>query len=86
VRGFTWRFAMGYRIDEIEGIGASYREKLKQAGVDTIKELRNRNAENLAAAIDKINKEKKLARSTPTVSDITKWIEQAKKTEPKITY
>ena len=57
-----------------------------QAGVDTIKELRNRNAENLAKAIQTINEVRRLARATPSVSMVSNWIDQAKKTDPKISY
>ena len=35
----------------IDGIGPQFSELLEEAGVDTIKELRNRNAENLYAKI-----------------------------------
>jgi hypothetical protein len=54
--------------------------------VDTIKELRNRNADNLAEKMATINEEKKLARTTPSVSMITDWIAQAKTTDPKISH
>ena len=54
--------------------------------MDTIKELRNRNAENLAAKMKAVNAEKKLAHATPGTSAVEGWIEQAKKTDPKITY
>jgi len=33
-----------------------------------------------------VNAEKRLSRTTPGVSTTTKWIEQAARTEPKITY
>ena len=35
----------------VSGVGRQYAELLEASGVDTIKELRNRNAENLAQAI-----------------------------------
>lgn len=70
----------------VSGVGKQYAELLEASGVDTIKELRNRNAENLAVAIEKINGQKKLARSNPTTSMVSDWIAQAKKTDPKISY
>ena len=70
----------------VSGVGRQYAELLEGAGVDTIKELRNRNAENLAKKIEEVNGEKKLAKSTPSVSMVENWIAQAKTTDPKITY
>ncbi len=70
----------------VKGVGGQYAELLEAAGVDTIKELRNRNAENLATKIDEVNKEKNLANATPSASTVAGWIEQAKTTDPKISY
>lgn len=70
----------------VSGIGRQYAELLEASGVDTIKELRNRNADNLAEKMQEINAEKKVARTSPSVSIVKDWIDQAKKTEPKITH
>ena len=70
----------------ISGIGRQYSELLEASGVDTVKELRNRNAENLAAKLDEINKEKKLAKATPSTSTVAEWVTQAKTLDPKISY
>ncbi len=70
----------------VSGVGRQYAELLEASGVDTIKELRNRNPENLAAKMGEINAAKKLAKATPSQSVVEGWIAQAKKTEPKITY
>jgi predicted flap endonuclease-1-like 5' DNA nuclease len=70
----------------ISGIGPEYAELLEAAGVDTVKELRNRNSENLVAAMKEINEQKRLTRSVPTQTVVAKWVEMAKTTEPKITY
>jgi predicted flap endonuclease-1-like 5' DNA nuclease len=70
----------------IAGIGAEYSELLESAGVDTVKELRNRNPENLAAKLSEVNEQKKLTRMTPGVNAVTQWVEQAKKLEALITY
>jgi len=70
----------------VSGIGRQYAELLEAAGVDTIKELRARNAENLAAKMQEVNEIKHLAKSSPSVSTVQDWVAQAKKTEPKITY
>ena len=70
----------------ISGVGSQFSELLNGAGVDTIKELRNRNAANLAAKMEEVNTEKKLAKVAPTEATITKWIDAAKTMDPKLTY
>lgn len=70
----------------ISGVGEEYSELLEAAGVDTVKELRNRNAENLTAAMATTNEQKKLVRSVPSVAQVTKWVAQAKTLDPLITH
>ena len=70
----------------IKGVASQFAELLKVSGVDTIKELRNRNAENLHAKLTEINAEKKVTRVVPSLSLITDFIEQAKNLEPVITH
>lgn len=70
----------------ISGIGPQYSELLEAAGVDTVKELRNRNAENLAARMKTVQQEKKLTRTAPGVSTVSRWIARAKELEPVISH
>ncbi|MXN65760.1 DUF4332 domain-containing protein [Stappia sp. GBMRC 2046] len=70
----------------IKGVGEEYSELLEAAGVDTVKELRNRNAENLAAKMREVNETKKLVRQVPADSAVAGWVEQAKKLPPMMTY
>jgi predicted flap endonuclease-1-like 5' DNA nuclease len=70
----------------ISGVGPQYSELLEAAGVDSVKELRHRNAENLAKKMAEVNALKKLARTSPATSIVDRWIAQAKTTEPKITH
>ena len=70
----------------ISGIGRQYSELLEAAGVDTVKELQHRRADNLSAKMAEINDEKKLAKNTPAESVVADWVEQAKKMEPTITH
>ncbi|MGY9056152.1 MAG: DUF4332 domain-containing protein [Alphaproteobacteria bacterium] len=70
----------------VSGIGEEYSDLLEASGVDTVKELRNRNATNLAAKMEEVNAEKKLVRKTPSESQVTKWVEAAKGMEPMLTY
>ncbi|MGB0747482.1 MAG: DUF4332 domain-containing protein [Magnetospiraceae bacterium] len=70
----------------ISGVGEEYSELLEAAGVDTVKELKNRNAANLTAKMEEVNEEKKLVRKVPAESQVEKWIAQAKELPPILTY
>jgi len=70
----------------ISGVGPEYAELLEGSGVDTIKELRHRNAENLAAKMAEVREQKKLTRVAPSAKVVAKWVAKAKELEPKITY
>jgi predicted flap endonuclease-1-like 5' DNA nuclease len=70
----------------IRGVSEEYSDLLEEAGVDTIKELRNRNPDNLHAALIKTNQEKSLVRRAPSKRQVTDWIEQAKTLPPRVTY
>ena len=62
----------------IKGVGEEYSDLLEEAGVDTVAELANRNAENLFAKVTEVNEKKKLVRRPPTADMIKDWINQAK--------
>ncbi len=70
----------------INGVASQYAELLECAGVDTVKELKHRNAENLAAKMAEVNDEKNLVRRTPSAKVVQHWISQAGKLPPKVTY
>jgi predicted flap endonuclease-1-like 5' DNA nuclease len=70
----------------INGIASQFAELLKGAGVDTVKELRNRNADNLHAALVKTQDEKGLTRAVPALSKVEDFIAQAKSLDPIVTY
>ena len=70
----------------ISGVGEEYSELLEAAGVDTVKELQHRKADNLAARMAEVNAAKKLTRVVPAASQVAKWIEQAKSLPPIISY
>lgn len=70
----------------IKGVGEEYSELLEAAGVDTVKELKHRNAENLHAKMEEINEAKKLVRQPPSLKSVGEWIEQAKTLPAILTY
>ena len=70
----------------IKGIAEENSDLLEAAGVDTVKELRTRNAENLHAKLAEVNAEKNLVRSLPSLSSVESWIEFAKGLEPMVSH
>lgn len=70
----------------IKGVGPQFAELLEAAGVDTVKELAHRNAENLAAKMVEVNEEKNLVNRVPVVSEVQKMIDQAKELPGVLTY
>ncbi len=70
----------------IKGIGEEYSDLLEEAGVDTVRELRNRIPEHLYQSVVAVNKAKKLVRRLPTLGMIAGWVEQAKRLPPKVVY
>ncbi len=71
----------------IRGIGSEYSELLEKAGVDTVKELRNRLPENLVDKMREVNSTgRPIVRQLPGVKTVNNWIKQAKKLDQKITY
>ena len=70
----------------INGVAGQFAELLEGAGVDTVKELRNRNAENLAQKMTEVNDAKHLCKTTPGAKTVADWIDQAKSMEPMVTY
>lgn len=62
----------------ITGVGSEFAELLEASGVDTVPELAQRNAANLAEKMVEVNDAKKLCRRTPTGTDVEKWVAEAK--------
>jgi len=70
----------------IKGVGEEYSELLEAAGVDTVKELRNRNAENLHAKMEEVNAAKSLVRQLPSAGTVVKWVDHAKTLDPMVSH
>ena len=70
----------------INGIASQFAELLKATGVDTVKELRTRNPENLHKALTETNEAKKLTRAVPALSQVEDFINQAKNLDPVVTH
>jgi predicted flap endonuclease-1-like 5' DNA nuclease len=72
-----------YRIN---GVGSEYADLLEAAGVDTVVELAQRNAQNLYDTLVEVNQEKRLVRRLPSASQVGEWVQQAKNLPRVIQY
>jgi ribosomal protein S13 len=70
----------------IKGVAEDYSNLLELAGVDTVKELRNRVPANLHAKIVETNERIKLVKKLPRLDEVESWVAMAKELEPKVTY
>ena len=70
----------------IKGIGSEYSDLLEAAGVDSVPELANRNAENLHAKMAEVNAAKKLVRREPSLPETQRWIAEAKTLDRIVTH
>lgn len=84
--GHILRWCNHADLMRIKGVGKQYAELLEAAGVDTVKELRNRNAANLAAKLAEVNDAKNISGVTPAESMVEKWVAEAKTLEVVLTY
>lgn len=67
------------------GVGSEYADLLAAVGVDTIRVLRRRNAENLMTAMLQVNTRRRLVQRLPTVEMVQGWIDTAGSIEPTVT-
>ena len=65
---------------------ANMADLMRISGVDTIKELKMRRADNLTAKMVEVNTAKKLVRQVPSEAQVTKWVDQAKTLDPMISH
>lgn len=70
----------------IKGVAGQFAELLEASGVDTVKELRHRVANNLHAKLVEVNEVKNLCNRVPAESEIQRMIELAKELDPVISY
>lgn len=71
-------------LERIRGVAGVFSDLLEESGVDTVKELATRRADNLHAKLAEVNAQKKLAGRLPTLENVQEWIDQAKSLDGKI--
>ena len=70
----------------VKGVGSEFSDLLEAAGVDTVKELAQRRADNLQEKMVELNNQKKLVRRVPTPSEVEAWVAHAKTLPGAVTY
>ncbi|MEX0826024.1 MAG: DUF4332 domain-containing protein [Acidimicrobiia bacterium] len=70
----------------VKGIGEEYSDLLEEAGVDTVKELKNRKPAPLHAKLVAINEKSRLVRRLPTEQMVSTWIAHAMKLPAVVKY
>ncbi len=73
-------------LSRVKGISTQYADLLEFAGVDTVPELAQRNAENLHTKMQEVNTEKNLVRQAPGLTQVEDWVAQAKQLPRKVNY
>ena len=73
-------------LARISGVSTQYADLLECAGVDTVPELAQRNAENLQAKMAEVNDDKNLVRKVPSATQVQDWVGQAKKLPRVVTH
>ncbi len=72
------RFVNHADLMRVKGVGGEYAELLEAAGVDSVPELAQRNAENLTQKMSEVNESKSLVRSLPSAATVEGWVAEAK--------
>ncbi len=70
----------------VKGVGEEYSDLLEAAGVDTVRELRRRNAANLLTTMIEVNAKKRLVRRLPTLGMVERWVDHAKDLDPVVAH
>lgn len=80
--------ALANRADlaRVKGVAGVYSDLLEHAGVDTVKELATRRADNLHAKILETNSANDLTQRPPTLAQVEDWIAQAKDLPKVLSY
>jgi len=80
--------ALANRADlaRIRGVAGVYADLMERAGVDTVRELAQRRADHLFEKLTAVNQAEAITQAPPTLKQVEKWIDQAKKLSPVLTY
>lgn len=73
-------------LSRIVGVAGVYSDLLEQAGVDTVRELAGRNAENLYGRLVEVNAVGRFVRRLPSRNAVADWIAQARDLPRRLEY
>ncbi|HEY6042710.1 MAG TPA: DUF4332 domain-containing protein [Anaerolineae bacterium] len=73
-------------LARLKGVAGVYSDLLEDAGVDTVKELANRNPENLHAKLLEINTQMQLTKAPPSLKHVEGWVRSAKRRRKFLQY
>ncbi len=68
-------------LDQMSGVGPKYRELLKAAKVNTIKDIAGYEPDALLEKLLAVNQEENITKRPPTLAKVEDWVKKAKKTE-----
>jgi nucleotidyltransferase/DNA polymerase involved in DNA repair len=80
------RLANSADLSRIKGVGGVFSDLLEKTGVDTVKELAMRRADNLHDKITEINSKEALVKQAPSIAQVEKWVSEAKSLPRGIEY
>lgn len=72
------RLANSADLSRIKGIGGAFSDLLEKTGVDTVKELAMRRADNLHTKVSEINAAEGLVKQAPSANQVEAWVVEAK--------
>jgi predicted flap endonuclease-1-like 5' DNA nuclease len=73
-------------LQRVKGVGEEFGELLERSGVDSVPELAQRNAANLAEKMAEVNKTLNLTGSVPGETTVAAWIAHAKELNKVVTH
>lgn len=62
----------------VSGIGSEFGQLLEVSGVESVKQLSERDPESIAHLMHRVNNERKLTRAVPSTKTVAKWVSRAK--------
>jgi predicted flap endonuclease-1-like 5' DNA nuclease len=84
--GYILKWVNHADLFRINGVAGQYAELLEAAGVDSVPELAQRNAENLHKKMEEVNAAKNLVRALPSLASVASWIAEAKTLPRAVTH
>lgn len=62
----------------VSGIGSEFGQLLEVSGVESVAQLSQRDPENIAHLLHRVNDERKLTRAVPSIKTVAKWVTRAR--------